>query len=117
MGYKFTVEYKKGKENRVADALSRVKHAILALGSSTAIPTWIIEVVNNYKDDAKCSELIAKLPIDPTGQAPYTLTSGVLRFKGKIVIGNNNELRNSLLTSFHKSELGAILEREPLITN
>ena len=61
------MEYKKGKENRVADALSRVKHALLALGSSTAIPTWITEVVNSYKDDAKCSELITKLAIDPTG--------------------------------------------------
>uniref|UniRef100_A0A8R7Q5N4 Reverse transcriptase domain-containing protein n=1 Tax=Triticum urartu TaxID=4572 RepID=A0A8R7Q5N4_TRIUA len=106
MGYNFTVEYKKGKENRVADALSRVKYALNALGSSTAIPSWISEVVNSYKGDTKCSDLIAKLAIDPTGQPPYTLTSGVLGYKGKIMIGNNSELENSLLTSFHKFELG-----------
>lgn len=86
MGSKFTVEYKKGKENRVVDALSRVKYALNALGSSTVIPTWIIEVVNSYKDDTKCSDLIAKLAIDPNGQPPYTLTSGVLGYKEKIMI-------------------------------
>lgn len=106
LGYKFTVEYKKGKENRVTDALSKVKYALHALGTSAAIPTWITEVVNSYKDDTKCSDLITQLAIDPTGHPPYTLASGVLRYKGKIVIGNNNELRNSLLTSFHTSELG-----------
>lgn len=32
LGYNFTVEYKKGKENKVADALSRVKvHGLYAL--------------------------------------------------------------------------------------
>ena len=90
----------------MVDALSRVKYALNALGSSTAIPSWISEVVNSYKGDTKCSNLIAKLAIDPTGQPPYTLTSGVLGYKGKIMIGNNSELENSLLTSFHKSELG-----------
>ena len=90
----------------MVDALSRVKYALLALGSSTAIPTWIAEVVNSYKGDTKCSDLLAKLAIDPAAQPPYTLTSGVLRYKGKILIGNNSALKNSLLTSFHKSELG-----------
>ena len=90
----------------MADALSRVKYALNVLGSSTAIPSWITEVVNSYKGDTKCSDLIAKLAIDPTTHPPYTLTSGVLRYKGKIMIGNKSELKTSLLTSFHKSELG-----------
>jgi hypothetical protein len=42
LGYKFRVEYKKGKENKVADALSRVKYAISTLISSAAIPAWIL---------------------------------------------------------------------------
>lgn len=106
LGYKFTVEYRKGKENKVADALSRVKYAINALTSSAPIPAWITEVVKSYKDDTKCSELTAQLAIAPTGHPPYTLTSGVFRYKGKIVVGTNTDLRKSLLTSFHTSELG-----------
>lgn len=31
LGYIFTIEYRKGKENRVVDALSRVKHKVLSL--------------------------------------------------------------------------------------
>jgi hypothetical protein len=106
LGYKFTVEYKKGKENKVADALSRVKYALQTLATTAAVPVWIKEVVNSYKQDKKCSDLIAELAIAPTGHPPYTLTSGVLRYKGKILIGNNTDLRNSLLQAFHTSELG-----------
>ena len=100
------MEYKKGKENKVADALSRVKYALQALTSTAAIPTWITEVVNSYKQDLKCSELLEQLAIAPNGKPPYSLTSGVLRYKGKILIGNVTELRASLITSFHTSELG-----------
>ncbi|XP_073363438.1 uncharacterized protein [Aegilops tauschii subsp. strangulata] len=39
-GYNFTVEYKKGKENRVVDALSRVKYVVSALTASAVTPTW-----------------------------------------------------------------------------
>ena len=106
LGYKFRVEYKKGKENKVVDALSRVKYAISALLSSAAIPAWITEVVKSYEEDPKCSELTAQLAIAPTGHPPYTLTSGVLRYKGKILVGTHTDLRKSLLTSFHASELG-----------
>ena len=83
MGYNFRVEYKKGKENTVADALSRIKYALSTLIWSAAILAWITEVVKSYKEDPKCSELTAQLAIAPTGHSPYTLTSGVLRYKGK----------------------------------
>ena len=48
LGYNFTVEYKKGKENRVADALSRVKHMISSPSTSFSTPKWISEVVKSY---------------------------------------------------------------------
>jgi hypothetical protein len=31
LGYNYTIEYKKGKENKVVDALSRVKHNLLTI--------------------------------------------------------------------------------------
>jgi hypothetical protein len=40
--FNYTIEYKKGTENRVADALSRKEHLVLAI--SSAVPSWIAEV-------------------------------------------------------------------------
>ena len=44
LGYNYRVEYKKGKENKVADALSRAPHAQKLLTISSVIPAWIEQV-------------------------------------------------------------------------
>jgi hypothetical protein len=49
LGYNYTVEYKKGRENRVADALSRVKYRLSAIFASAAIPAWITETRATYE--------------------------------------------------------------------
>lgn len=59
LGYNYTVEYKKGKENKVADALSRIKHKLLSMFTSAAIPISITDVTKSYTEDDKCKELIA----------------------------------------------------------
>jgi hypothetical protein len=93
LGYKYAVEYKKGRENRVADALSRVKYHLSQLFKST-------------EGDEKCQDIISKLLLDAKAVPHYTLTSGVLRYKHKIFIGQGNALREKLLQSMHNSELG-----------
>jgi hypothetical protein len=40
--FNYTIEYKKGAENRVPNALSRKEHSVLAI--SSAVPSWIAEV-------------------------------------------------------------------------
>jgi hypothetical protein len=60
MGYDFVIEYKKGHDNRVADALSRQPEgALLAL--SSLVPSWIEPIqqeVRNEPDLIKLSEKI-----------------------------------------------------------
>jgi hypothetical protein len=71
MGYNYKIEYKKGRENRAADALSRRPHLVQSLAISTALPLWIQEVLDNYSSDAKCKELEEQLIITPL--PPQTL--------------------------------------------
>jgi hypothetical protein len=73
LGYNYTIEYKKGKENIVADAFSRVKHQVRALLGSTALPAWITMVISSYSNDDKCKALLAKLSLDPSTEPTYTL--------------------------------------------
>lgn len=106
LGYNYSVEYKRGKENKVADALSRVKYKVLALFGSVVQPTWITNIIATYATDDKCKELLAQLAVNPESQPNYSLKNGVLRFKGKIVVGNDMLMKKTIIGTFHTSELG-----------
>ena len=106
LGYNYTVEYKKGKENLVADALSRVKHKLCSMFTSSAIPTWITEVGQSYTADTKCNDLIQQLIVLPTSVPHYTFAKGLLRCKSKIYIDSHTDLRDKIISSLHSSELG-----------
>lgn len=106
LGYNYTVEYKQGKKNRVVDALSRVQYRIHALVASAVKPAWITEVVASYKNDQRCKDLLAQLATSPTSVPNHALQQGVLRYKNRIVIGADNNLRTKLLAALHNSELG-----------
>lgn len=106
LGYNYTVEYKKGRENRAADALSRIKYAVNSLLSSTVQPAWISDVVKSYKNDKKCSEIIAEIAINANSKPHFTFLNGVLRYKNKIVVGSSTTIRHDIIQAFHKSELG-----------
>ena len=105
LGFNYVVEYKKGKENKAADALSRVSHAEL-LALSCVVPVWIERVTTSYSEDTKCQDFIAKLSLDKAVVPSMTLQNGILRYKGRILIGQSGNLKSQLLTSFHQSALG-----------
>jgi hypothetical protein len=103
-GLQFKFAYKKGFENKVVDALSRVGfhfHAILAV-----IPVWIQEVLNSYHNDSTTTSLLQELAVVQSNDSGYSLTDGVIRYKDKIWIGQNSPLQTKLITSFHGSALG-----------
>lgn len=62
LGLDYEVQYKKGAENKIADALSR-RHdedsTLLAL--STIQATWIEEVCSSYESDPLASQLLSEL--------------------------------------------------------
>lgn len=103
--FDFTVQYKKGITNKVADALSRKFQKIFSM--SQAVPIWAQDIAESYLKDDLLKPILEKLLLQP--QAPdsdYTFHSGILRHKGIIVVGNNNELRTKLLQALHCSPIG-----------
>jgi hypothetical protein len=64
LGYDYIIEYKKGRENKAADALSRAPNQASLQVISSAVPKWITEVTDSYENDEYCTDLIAKLTID-----------------------------------------------------
>jgi hypothetical protein len=81
LGYDYRIEYKRGRENKAADGLSRAPSPLHAITVSSAMPKWITEVTTSYQTDEYCTDLIAKLTLDNAAAAHYTLKSGILRYK------------------------------------
>jgi hypothetical protein len=100
----YSIEYKKGRENRVADALSRKDHSINAI--SSVAPAWITDVEAGYLDDTFYTTIIEQLLVNEHAVPNYSLHSGILRYKGRICIGTNSDLQTKILSSLHSSALG-----------
>lgn len=113
--FDYIIEYKQGKENTVADALSRQfqDETVLQIDDyeqcsaiSTAIPAWTVDITESYATDRNCIKLLQELAIDKDSHPKYTLQGGVIRYKGRIYIGSSSNLRDRIFSSFHSSIFG-----------
>jgi hypothetical protein len=103
----YKIVYKKGVDNRVADALSRkTTHSAQCNAISSVVPAWITEVVEGYQQDTATLDIIAKLTIDAQAVPNFTLQQGVLQLHGRIWIGSNPSLQLKLMKACHDSALG-----------
>ena len=107
------VEYKKGRENRVANALSRVqpsddsldKHSSLYL-ISFPCPLWLDLLKDSYNSDVVYQELLSKLVDSTLTPAGYSLQNGLILYKNKIFISPSSTLIPLILQQMHNSPIG-----------
>lgn len=107
LGLDYEIQYKKGVENRVADALSRKDIASSTVYAITTVqPQWVSEVLDSYKGDLDISKILtATAPNDPT-YADYSVVKGLIRWKGRLCVGKATDLRSRLIHHFHDSSIG-----------
>lgn len=107
MGLNYQIQYKQGKENSAANALSRRPPDESQLFSMISVqPTWLSEIVDSYQHDEKALQTMQQLAVQPTAKPPYSLVNGLLKYKQSIWIGPVPELHQKIFSAFHDSPLG-----------
>ncbi|KAL5820767.1 hypothetical protein ACOSQ3_022649 [Xanthoceras sorbifolium] len=106
MGYDFQVEYKRGGENIVADALSRRFEMESDKGSLLAVthvlPHWIESIQDEVKNDPQQQALSAWIH---QGEAigPWQVVNGIIMFKKRIYLSPESKLPPTIINEFHGS--------------
>ena len=99
------VEYKKGRENKVADALSRVQSSVDNSSLAASLysisfpcPLWLDSLKDSYKSDEGYQDLLSKL-VDSNHPPPagYSLQNGLILYKNKIYLNPTSSLIPLLL--------------------
>jgi len=109
LGYDFVIEYKRGKENKVADALSRkfedpltAEELSLSL-ISFPIPSWTTELQASYLQDAETSSILETLQQGKPAPPGYSLQQGLLLRKGRLWIVKGSPFQFQLLGYIHSN--------------
>jgi hypothetical protein len=85
MGLQYRILYKKGVDNRVADALSRRPHLELqSFAISRPQPAWIQAIVDAYAHDGAAQQLLQRLALHQDPSDSFTLRNGILQKKNRI---------------------------------
>ena len=106
VGLQFSIQYRKGVEDTVADALSRVAHLFSVQSISTSKPVWVQEILNSYSVDPVACSMLQKLAVDPDSCPGFQLQEGLIKQDRKIRVVANSGLQTKLNQAFHASPVG-----------
>jgi hypothetical protein len=108
LGYDFEIIYKKGKQNVVADALSRKDEDVEALLCAISIIQldWINEAREEWKNDEEVWALIRKLRQDSSTSDTFSWKNDSLWYKDRKYLCKNSQLKQKILMELHTSPLG-----------
>jgi hypothetical protein len=101
MGYDFTIEYKQGHDNRVADALSRQEEGTL-MALSAPIPHWIEPIQQEVLHDPDLQALAARIQQNKE-VGPWRIQAGLIYFKNRIYLKAESPTAAPIIAEFHNS--------------
>lgn len=104
LGFDYEIQYKQGTTNKVADALSRVLGAeLLHLAMSQVDSDLLYKITQSWHLDPTLSAVISGKTIDPNSHPKYQWEHGLLQRRGRLVVGENEEVKNTILKWHHTS--------------
>lgn len=105
--FDYEIQYKQGKDNVAADALSRVEGSEVLHMAMTVLECDLMQKIKDaYVTDGAVKQIIDELKDKPNGKKHFSWTQGVLRRKSKIVVPAVTELKDLILEWLHSSGQG-----------
>ncbi|CAH9096328.1 unnamed protein product [Cuscuta epithymum] len=101
MGFTFRVEYKPGRFNTVADALSRQNETPLILASLTVPLSTLLDEVRTAQAASPEIEAIQQQVLAGTTTEDWTFQDGLLYYKHKLYLLPSSNIIPSILSVFH----------------
>nr|GEU88200.1 putative mitochondrial protein [Tanacetum cinerariifolium] len=108
LGYDYEIVYKKGSENVVVDALSRVDSSVELLQiiiSSVSSGVWD-KVKDSWKNNLDTQNLIKSFENHSYKGNKYSWTGEILKRKEKVVVGNDPKLRKEPVQHLYDEAIG-----------
>jgi hypothetical protein len=110
-GYDYEIIYKKGKDNVVADALSRKYEDEGSLFSlSFIVPDWLQAVRQEWLQDPKSLHLIQQLQSNAPASPGYSWLHDELRYKGHLYLSKQSKLKSTVLSELHATPTSGALQ-------
>ena len=105
--FDYEIQYKQGKENLVADALSRMEGTeVLHMALTVAECDLMKDIQASYETDTTLKTIITALKQKDHTQKHYSWCLNVLRRKGKIVVPADDTIKRTILQWLHDSGVG-----------
>ncbi|KAK4406528.1 Retrovirus-related Pol polyprotein from transposon.6 [Sesamum angolense] len=101
----YEVQYKKGKDNIVVDALSRREHGECA-NITVIIPNWVTNIQKNYEQDDELLTIMQAKTVKDTSFPAYTLQGGFFREESTNLRGEEYCSKGKNISSLHESTIG-----------
>ncbi|XP_074299369.1 uncharacterized protein LOC141630448 [Silene latifolia] len=102
----YEVTYRKGKENTVADSLSRISGGGLMAITITQIRADLLQKVYNSWQEPTCQQLIQELRSNQDSSSKFNWQNVQLTRKGKLAVRPDVALRQEILSLMHETSMG-----------
>ncbi|XP_015953413.1 uncharacterized protein LOC107477848 [Arachis duranensis] len=102
LGFDFEIQYKPGRENVAADALSRCFFAAFY----TPQLDWVTTLKEDLQADDSLKALLLQCRQNPQGEGNYSSKNGLLLWRNRVVIPLGSSLIKLILKEYHDSVIG-----------
>ncbi|CAJ2630725.1 unnamed protein product [Trifolium pratense] len=108
LGYHYDIQYKPGKSNTVADALSRAFEGVDATLHILSLPQFLFldELRQDLSSDPAYIELRAKIESTPHQFPEFTLRDALILRHNKIWVSPTSRFKRLLMKEFHETPVG-----------
>lgn len=114
--FDYEIQYRQGKENVAADALSRVEGSEVLHMAMTVLDCDLLQRIKDaYQQDPVAKKIIEELEKSKKVKKHYVWSMGILRRKQRIVVPADGEIRKMILEWLHSSSQGGHSGREVTI--